>query len=570
MAKTIEQQMEDAKKSLYAEKGLLEERIHELNQLLENDIEDEIRNQYERELKAKEHGLDEVTDKIKNIKLDQQDLEDKKQASASYKWAEVEGDILSAARLHHMSYNVENNKFIYCMNMAEEIEEEKRHDGIVNPQFRSCDATRIENVLGKVIDRFIPESNFRIKKLFHNKRMTHFQETASFLWTKWCNDKVYNKARIISNFWVEPDFENYESYDRDLDILLYCVAGGKQENIDHLEIWPNYKYLFPERVANTPNLDICGPNGANGKGRYLELCKTIFTYGCVTPAAAKELADGFNGSWEMSTIIYFDEPTEKELPEGKVKNATGGEEQRVERKGIDAYTADRNFSVMALSNNELGVFKLSGGGMASVDRRFSVVSTNIVLIDEIMRRENITKEQATVRVNEIAQKVKDRKIIAKWMAHCILKHDITNMKILPALHGQDYHARFEAQKNTMDMIFDKLIPILQHNKLIPVSIITDTVNALLSDDKKRKLASKTVTTKFKTYLDRYRIPYVVRERVRVRMLWNNEEDISVNTGQCNVIALDDTTDSFDYSTISNEIYRSNSKLTKETLVFGLD
>jgi hypothetical protein len=125
------------------------------------------------------------------------------------------------------------------------------------------------------------------------------------------------------------------------------------------------------------------------------------------------------------------------------------------------------------------------------------------------------------------------------------------------------------QKNTMDMIFDKLIPILQHNKLIPVSMVVDSVNALLGENVKRK-ASKAITTKFKTYLDKNRITYHVRERVRVRMLWNNEEDISANTSQCTVIATDQITDSFDYSTISNEIYRSNSKLTKETLVFGVE
>lgn len=570
MAKTIQQKIEDVKKELYAQKGMLEERIHELHRLLESDIDEDTYNQYQRELNAKEHQLDEVKQKITDINDEQQELKNKQQASAIYKWSEVKDKILDVSKRHHMSYNVENNKFTYCMNMAEEVEEKDRHDGIVNPQFRSCEASRIENVLGKMIDRFIPDSNFNIKKLFHNERMTHFQETASFLWTKWCNDKVYNKARIISNFWVEPDFTDHENYDRDLDILIYSVAGGKQENIDYLEIWPNYKYMFPERVANTPNLDICGPVGANGKGRYLEICKTIFTYGCVTPAAAKELQDGFNGSWEMSTIIYFDEPTEKELPEGKVKNATGGEEQRVERKGIDAYTADRNFSVMALSNNDLGVFKLSGGGMASVDRRFSVISTNIVLIDEIMRRENISKEQATVRVNEIAQKVKDRRIIAKWMAHCIMKHNIKDMQILPALHGVDYHARFEAQKNGMDQVFDKLIPILQQNKIMPVSIISETVNALLGDNQKKKLGSRAITNKFKTYLEKNRIKYSIRERVRVRILWNNEEDFTANMGQCTVISIDDIIDCFDYSTISNTTYRTNNKLTKEMLVFGIE
>jgi hypothetical protein len=182
----------------------------------------------------------------------------------------------------------------------------------------------------------------------------------------------------------------------------------------------------------------------------------VFTYGCVTPATAKELQDGFNASWEMSTIIYFDEPTEKELPTNKVKNATGGEEQRIEKKGVDAYTADRNYNIMALSNNEEGVFRLTGTGMAGQDRRYSVVSTDIILIDEIMKREHCSFEQATVRVNQIAQLVKDRKEVRKWLAHVIMKHNIVDMKILNPLHGVDYQKRFEDQKDTVQQVFDVL------------------------------------------------------------------------------------------------------------------
>jgi hypothetical protein len=171
--------------------------------------------------------------------------------------------------------------------------------------------------------------------------------------------------------------------------------------------------LYPERVANTPNLDCGGKPGGNGKGRYAEMCRTIFTPNCIVQGAAKELNDGFNASWELATILLFDEPGDRELEAGKMKKATGGEEQRVERKGVDSYTADRNYSMLALSNNSHGVFKLSGTGTGGEDRRYSVMNTSIVMIDEIMKRELCTKDQAGVRADAIAQLVKDRREVAR-------------------------------------------------------------------------------------------------------------------------------------------------------------
>jgi len=574
MARQIEKQMQDQLNQMYANEGRLKREIQDYNNQLTEDLSPHQREELEKLLTAAQVNLSRTEDEIDKINGDFDELKEKEREATEYKWKDVEPLLKQAVEKHHMSYCVESNKFVYCMDMASKIKDEVSGQEyvVVNPQFRQFEAVRAERVISKLIGKFLTDANYRIIKWFMtNDGKTHFQATASFLYSKWNSDKVYNKANVIQNFWVKPDTTNYESYNRDFDLLMYCVGGGKQENIDHLEQWCVYKFWFPERVANTPNLDICGPLGANGKGRYLELCKTIFTYGCVSPGTAKELNDGFNASWEMSTLVYFDEPTEKELPSAKVKNATGGEEQRIEKKGVDAYTADRNYSILALSNNERGVFHLNGGGMAGQDRRFSVVSTDVVMIDELIKRENCTFEEATIRVNNIAQLVKDRSEVAKWMGHVMVKHSIPTMKILPPLHGQDYQKRFEDQKDRTNVIFDKLLPIFKQNGCMPVVFIVQILDSLLSTDSKPiKHQAKSVSTKFKTYLQRNRIDFGHEEKQNIRIVY--EGTVTDTIKQKSILYYDKNTkvNDFNYNTLSHRPYSELEGLTKHRLIIGLD
>lgn len=506
--KTTQQQLDQRLKELRGRLGEEQDKLEELEQYYNKNVsilEGSELEAIEQGVRAQQYIVKQVQEQIEEIKNDRAEIAEAREASEEFKWKAVAPLILEAIEKYHISYNVENNKYTYCMDFG------SNEQGIINPVFRSFDGARATAALSKMIDKYLFDCNNHIQKLFITKHRTHYQETASFLYSKWTPDKVYNKAKIISSFWLEPNF-NDEPYDSDFDLLIYCVGGGKQENIDHLEQWIAYKYLYPERVANTPNLDCGGSPGGNGKGRYAELCRTVFTPNCIVPAAAKELNDGFNASWELATILLFDEPTEKELPPGKMKQATGGEEQRVERKGVDAYTADRNYSMLALSNNINGVFKLSGTGTGGEDRRYSVMTTNIVMTDEIQRREQITREAAGIRANEIAQKVKNRALVARWLGAMIQKHSVHTLDILRPLHGADYHQRFEDQKSAIDTIFDQLRPVFESSGVITVKIIQDVV-ALLQDGKKP--GPKTVKKLWKEYLNRNKIEYTEKAQDRI-------------------------------------------------------
>lgn len=558
MAKKTEQKIQEELTKLYGAKAMLDDDLHRLEQqyakgvsTLDNDRLEEL----SRSIDVKKYQIKELQEKIDEVRDDKEELENAEEESRSYKWKEIAPKILEVIEEQHMSYNVETNKIIYCMDMASKGKEKTPTD-IINPTFRTFDANRVERVLGKALNRWLFDANLNIIKLFMTKNKTHYQETASFFYSKWAADKVYNKARIVSSFWVEPDFANAENYNRDFDLLMYCIGGGKQENIDHLEQWPAYKLLFPERVANTPNLDIGGTPGGNGKGRYGELNRTIFTHGCVQPAAAKELNDGFNASWEMATILLFDEPTEKELPAGKVKNATGGEEQRIERKGVDSYTADRNFSLLALSNNEDGVFKLAGTGTGGEDRRYSVLSTNVVMVDEIMKRENCDKDQAGIRANEIAQMVKDRSEVAKWLAYVILKHDIANMPMLKPLHGIDYQTRFANQKSNIDMVFDEITPNIVSQGAIIGNLLAEIVNAKLQYPK--PMTTRSIIKAFTSYLNKNKITYTKQDRHRLNVTFKGHVTATL---QGAVIEFIPRTGAFDWSTVSTKMWHKSTPLS---------
>lgn len=462
---------------------------------------------------------------------------------------------------YHIGYLTTQNHYAYCIGM------EEQNSNLVNPIFNQVDATKFGRVLNKMANKKLKLSWKAmapdLADYFQDSGNDYYTTTASFHNQKWGKNKAYNKAHIIRKFWVQPDYTNKDVYDKRFDFLIYCVAGGKAENMDHLEQWIGYKFLYPERVANTPNLDIGGFPGGNGKGRYIELCKTIFTNPCVIAAALKELMDGFNATWEMATLLYYDEPASNELPEGKLKQATGGEDMRSEKKGIDATITDRNYSLLFVSNNINGVVKLAGTGAGGEDRRYSVMITDKVMVDEAINLglvENI--DQSKIFVNSINDLIKQRAEVAKWLGFIIEKHDLKNLKVLHALHGQDYKARFESQKKELDVAFDKLLPVYMHNKCIPTKILWELVVGITGYD---KLSQKKCTQDWERYLAKNKIPHH-NVKVRVRHLFNGEQAYESNP-VATIKMEEHTTATFDHKMFSAHIPTKDTHYTSTNIDF---
>lgn len=445
---------------------------------------------------------------------------------------------------YHVGHLALENRILFCMDMGKSV---------INAMFHEFEAAgeKPVRVFNKLCNTTLKGADARrIIDLIGKMNRSYIMRTTSFSDCKWDNAGVYNQAKIIMNFWTHPDTTGAETYNKDFDILLHCVGGGKKENIEHLEKWVGYKYCFPDRVANTPNLDIGGQPGGNGKGRFVKLCETIFTPMCVIEAAAKEIMSGFNANWASAVVIHYDEPEENELPNSKIKNATGGESQRIERKGVDAFMADRNFSFVFTSNNETGVVKLTGN-RAGEDRRYSVMITNVVMVDYIMELEGCDFETAKQRTNEIAQLVKNNKEVAKWLGHVIMKHDIMSMEVLQPLHGIDYSNRFEDQKSVLNRAFDAIYPVVVSEQFIASDLLLELVH-ILTDNTKYKVT--TVRRHFESYLKNKKHTPKCVDRVKVDYQWKGEAifDSAKDRPQRTLISMiEDPGTKFSYDLVSS-------------------
>jgi hypothetical protein len=470
--------------------------------------------------------------------------------------------VAEAITNNHIGYLIPDNKLIYCKDFGLNQS---------NANFETIEVTnkKIVRFFEKLCNAKLKGADEdRILDLITAMNRSYLKQTSSFNNDRWNDVHVYNQSRIIMNFWNPPDFVNSADYNRDFDILMYSVGGGKKENIDHLEQWLAYKFLRPERVANTPNLDLGGQPGGNGKGRYVKLCETIFTPVCVIEAAAKEINAGFNSNWANAVVLHYDEPEENELANSKIKNATGGESQRIERKGVDAYIADRNYSIVFTSNNENGVVVLSGNKTGE-DRRFSVISTNIVMTDYIMKTENINIDQAKDRVNAIAQLVKDNKEVSRWLAHIILKHQVNDIEVLQPLHGIDYNNRFNDQKSNITNAFDAILPIVQQEGFIPTNLLLELVHVLTDNDNYKTIS---VNKQFQNYLKNKQIAYTVNRAIRIDYKWNGvdiEEHVTKNK-RTTVIAVREVgfAEEFNYNLVSSakRILSFETHLTRDNCI----
>jgi hypothetical protein len=133
------------------------------------------------------------------------------------------------------------------------------------------------------------------------------------------------------------------------------------------------------------------------------------------------------------------------------------------------------------------------------------MTTNLVMVDESIRL-GFAKdlEEAKVFVNEINDLIKNRAEVAKWLAHIITKHDIFNIKVLHPLHGQDYKARFNDQKSTRDIAFDRLLPVFIKNGILPYEVLKSCVITL---SRQEHLGDKTLKQDWKRYLEKNKIAF---------------------------------------------------------------
>lgn len=500
--------------------------------------------------------LYETEKQIKSLQRDITTLDAKqKKTQRGNTWKAEQPLVDTAIKNNHIGYIINEDKFIYCRDFG---------SGQSNVQFKLINSSRIVRALNQMCGIVIEgRDHYELIDYFQQTGHSYLDVTSSFNRLKWNETDVYNKMSVIRQNWITPRDDGIP-YHSDLDLLIHCVGGGKAENIEHLEKWVAFKYLHPAKNANTPNLDLGGNPGGNGKGTFTTMLKTIFTNTCVVQAHREEL-DKFNANWEMAVVLYYDEPEEKELAASKLKQATGAEDMRVEKKGLDATMADRNFNFVFMSNNQNGVVKLSGGSDGGEDRRYSVINTDLVLLDMYLDA-GLDPIEAKKRLDNLQNIVKNPEEVGRWLSAKIKKYNIDQLDVLSALHGSDYRNRFEDQKDAVTEAFDDILPVFTQQGCLPLSVLCDVVKAHTSN---LKLHDRNINKQWTQYLKRNKIDVDVQARVRYKTTWNGQEIRSLQGKVFNIPGSANVDFEFNVLVNKKPNYNSiNNPIAKEDLVIG--
>lgn len=454
---------------------------------------------------------------------------------------------------NHIAYIASDGKYVLITDYSKDPRKVNLKEEVVTYQHLKG----ILNNLARSPGKFSNFTEDDLRTVFEKAGKSFNIKTSSFHASKWNEEFVFNSLKVQSDYWVkESSDKNYSQY---FDDLFHCLGGGKTENIEHLEKWVVFKRLFPEKCNTIPHLNITGKPGGNGKGIFLTYLSSLFTPNSVYKGDIKELGGNFNSAWEGKVVINLDDEEEKQFPHASMKKSTGSNEIRIEPKGVNAYTVDATFSLIVTDNT--GIVKLVGGGIGGEDRRWSILITELVFLNYLSQKYNLSLHDAKTLAEHIVIEYADNRLeIAKHFSHLVDKHDGHNMTTLLALHGDDYARRVEEQKDQYQEIFEQILPIFLDQGIMPFDFIKQIAEITLGNTIK---SSTKLSQKFDEFLSRHGITGVENVDHRTKMFWKDENTGDILKGK--VRRLNDQYTSFDYSLISIEPWNKKSKLNKDTM-----
>jgi hypothetical protein len=516
-------------------------KIRELSKLNANETIDQIR-----DIRQKE--IDNLILQKEEWQLELDVIVEQKKTNAKASLGEVITDNV-------MAYIASDDKYIMIRNYSET---EKR----VNLDIRTLTKIEIQGVLNKlsgVAGRFDDLAPIEIRQCFESVGRSFLIKTSSFDAVKWRSNEVYNTILEQRKFWAPID--RGSDYDPCFDELMYSLGGGKQENIEHIEKWVAFKYLYPEKCKTMPGLNITGKPGGNGKGMFTDMLRSIFTGQGVSLVRAKNLTGGFNAIMEGKVVTILDDEDKSKFPNSELKQAQGNSSAIIEPKGVDAYSIDNTSTMVVLDNT--GLVKLAGGGSGGEDRRWSIILTELALLESLQQRHNMTETEAKEFADWMGEQVlNDRIACGKWVAAMIKKHNVINMQVLAPLHGADYISRLNEQKDNWAEVFEKILPIFVNQGVMPFVFIKQIVE--IETDQKITQA-RTLSIRFDEFLSRKGLKNVEKHTDFTTTI-SFGKLFSVEKLKSAVRRLEgNTANKFDYGLISSEPYNKKKKLTADTL-----
>jgi len=396
-----------------------------------------------------------------------------------------------------------------------------------------------------------------LRLAFETAGASYMIKTASFDDPKWDSKYVFNTLDVQRKYWAPID--RGTDYNPLFDDVIYTLAGGKEENIEHLETWIAYKYLNPDKVKITPGLNITGIPGGNGKGLFGQMLTSIFTPMGVSVVKGKNYTGGFNAIMEGKVIALLDDEKKDKFPNDELKQSSGNGSIVIEPKGIDAYTVDSTASTIVLDNT--GLVKLVGGGAGGEDRRWSIIITNLTLLEHLAQKYQLVGDEPKQLAEQIGMLFENRIECGKYVAAVIERRNVKAMPVLLPLHGEDYKTRLLEQRDNWTEIFERILPVFVNQGVLPFKFLQEIVEAI-TGDKIRK--AQTLSSKFDEFMSRKGFKNMEKlEGVTVRISYGKLKSTDKLRGA--VRRLNPTADTFDYSMISTQIYNKKSTITKDIL-----
>lgn len=339
----------------------------------------------------------------------------------------------------------------------------------------------------------------RVKDLFNESSKTYGMVRYSIDELRW-KDSVYLPIRHMEKHFIDK-MDVKGDHSEFFDYLMYSLSGGKKENADHIEQWILHKIFNYVKAVTTPDIVIVGHVGGNGKGIIQAIIRLMMPSMLSGKANSKTLSGNFNVIMLGKLIVFFDDQNSNEIPLDVVKQLAGSDTMIFEPKGKDQYEGEKTHSSAWFS--QIMPFLLTPAGQeGGVDRRFSIMRTNITFLESI-RKHMKEKNNVEVSIEEskdlaehiVSQILLNRTEIAKWFQHLCKKHPQVNKDFtLKPLHGEDYKYFLDRQKSSYDIIWDDLImPEFLAGHVVPIFVIKEIIHHLEG----KNVSDKTIVTKLK-------------------------------------------------------------------------
>lgn len=526
-------------------------------------------------LTVQRQSIEQLTKQKTDLELDLKDLtrtgEDENNEAVAAAMLQIKQNLLSND--NSIAYIIKDDEFVYITDMSTVKE-------LINVQIVRLKPTMfVEDLASRLKLKTWHLKVPLIKDLFYTENRSFLLSRYSVNPGAWDSSRVYLPFKHMEKYFID----HVELTDAELatgresiiyfDMLMYSLSGGKKENQDHLEKFILHKVINYRKQSTTPDLVIVGHVGGNGKGILQMLIRLMFPQQCSGKANAKTLNGNFNAIMMGKLIVFFDDQDSKEIPLEIVKQLAGSDTMIYEEKGKDQFEGEKTHSSAWFANKM--PFRLTPGGQeGGVDRRFSIMRTNITFLESIRHHyaQTTGEEMSVEHSKEVAELIVSKHLfnrvnIAAWFQHLQAKHpEVDANYTLKALHGEDYHYFLEDQQNSYETIFHQLVkPVLEVNGCVPIFVIKELIRHLDG----RSVGDKTIFTKMVELCSQNKFD-VVTDRSRLTIVNNIRSQISK---QCSVIHLknNDWIKEFDWPRVSKSPYTGTTigdLIKEDDLTFG--